>query len=342
MVRPHLLDLKPYSSARDDFQGQASVYLDANENPLGSVPTGNFNRYPDPHQVELKNALAKLKGVIQDQIFLGNGSDEPIDLLIRAFCEPGVDEVIILPPTYGMYKVSAAINNVEIREVPLNPSFQLDVPAILENIGDHTKLIFVCSPNNPSGNLMRVEDVLKIAQQFDGLVIIDEAYIDFAASESLINKMDQYPNLVILQTFSKAWGLAAIRLGVTYSNAEVISILNQIKPPYNIDYATQEAGLLALQSKTKKDEFVEDILSEKKRLLSELINFPQVVEILPSDANFLLVRFQDAQKINAYLRSQGIIVRDRSKELNCAECLRITVGTAIENNSLLESLRRYS
>ncbi|MDA0195337.1 MAG: histidinol-phosphate transaminase [Bacteroidetes bacterium] len=337
-VRPHILTIKPYSSARDDFKGSAEVYLDANENSYGPVTGGDFNRYPDPHQTKLKGVLSKVKGVSPDQIFIGNGSDEPIDLLIRAFCEPERNKIVILPPTYGMYKVSALINNVGVIEIPLTIEFQIDTDQLKKTSFDYCKIIFICSPNNPSGNLLNSQTIIEILEEFDGLVVVDEAYIDFAQETSLIEKLEQYPNLVILQTFSKAWGLAAIRLGIAYGNPYIIEILNKIKPPYNINKASQEMGIQALEIESTKNEVVEKIVAERNLLAKKLKALSFVREIVPSNANFLLVRFDNSESINDFLRKRNIIVRDRSRELHCEGCLRITIGTPVENDRLIQVL----
>ncbi len=339
LLRPHLRELIPYSSARDDYQGSFGVFLDANENPLGSITSEKWNRYPDPYQTKLKAKIAEIKAVAADHIFLGNGSDEPIDLLFRAFCEPGVDNVIINPPTYGMYKVSADINNVEARAVSMTQGYDLDVDGIFGKMDMQTKIIFICSPNNPTGNdvtLSKIEEVLKA---YNGLVVVDEAYIDFAERPSFIEKLSAYPNLIILQTFSKAWGLASLRLGMAFCSPEILSILNKIKPPYNLSGLTQRTVLEALENKAEKDEMVKEIQSSKlelKRLLSEL---SLVKKIHPSDANFFLVEMDNAHGYYQKLIEKKVIVRDRSKVVLCDDCLRITVGTKYENFKLVQALK---
>lgn len=335
LVRKNVMKLKPYSSARDDFQGSASVYLDANENPY---PASQYNRYPDPHQIKLKQIISEIKGIQAEQIFLGNGSDEPIDLLIRAFCEPGVDNVLIPQPTYGMYTVSAEINNVAIKGVKLTPDFDLDVKAILQTIDINTKLIFLCSPNNPSGNLFSFEKVKQVITGFSGLVIVDEAYIDFTDYPGFLPQLNQYPNLVVLQTLSKAWGLAAIRVGMCFASLKIIGILNKIKPPYNISVLSQQAAEEGLQKIQQKNAWVAEIIAERKRLENELLQIKTVKKVYPSNANFLLVRISDALNVYHQLVSRGIIVRDRSNVILCDDCLRITVGTPIENQMLLKEL----
>lgn len=336
LVRENIKRLKPYSSARDDFQGTASIYLDANENPFNT----DYNRYPDPHQVKLKQQIAALKNVKPAFVFLGNGSDEPIDLLIRAFCEPARDNVIIPQPTYGMYSVSAAVNNVEIRSVSLTENFDLDLQAVGQAWTEHTRIIFLCSPNNPSGNLLDYEKVKSLLSSFHGLVVVDEAYIDFAGYPGFLPLIEEFRNLVILQTLSKAWGLAGIRLGMCFANPEIIGILNKIKPPYNINSATLGIAASALTDEAKKNHWVTEIKTERKRLLEELMMVPMVRKIYPSDANFLLVQVADASKTYRDLVRRGIIVRDRSSVKLCENCLRITVGTRAENKALIDVLNQ--
>jgi len=339
LLRPHLRELIAYSSARDDYQGSFGVFLDANENPVGSITPEKWNRYPDPYQTKLKEKIAEIKGIIPGHIFLGNGSDEPIDLLFRAFCEPGVDNVIINPPTYGMYKVSADINNVTAREVLLTSDYDLDVDGIFEAMDMQTKIIFICSPNNPTGNDVTLSKIEQVLKAYNGLVVVDEAYIDFADRPSFIEKLSAYPNLIILQTFSKAWGLASLRLGMAFCSPEILSVLNKIKAPYNLSGLTQRTVLEALENKEEKDEMVSEILSsrtELKRLLSEL---PIVKKIHPSDANFYLVEIDNASEYYKRLIEKKVIVRDRSKVVLCDNCLRITVGTNYENFKLVQALK---
>ncbi|GAB3768159.1 histidinol-phosphate transaminase [Spirosoma horti] len=343
LLRPHILSLTPYSSARDEYTGKEGIFLDANENPLGSTTTqGDYNRYPDPHQGAIKHRLAPIKGVRPAQIFLGNGSDEPIDLLVRATCTPGSqDSILIMPPTYGMYEVSAAVNDVNITKVPLTPDFQVDTQAVLAAITNHTKLIWLCSPNNPSGNLLQADAIWTILKAADqSLVIVDEAYIDFASTPSWTSELDNYPNLVVLQTFSKAWGLAALRLGMCFASDELIAVLNKIKPPYNISAPTQALALDALTNEEAKNRMVAQIMAERQQLAEKLRSLPIVQVIHPSDANFLLVQFTDANATFAYLIDQQVIVRDRSKVKLCDGCLRISVGTSEENESLIAVLRQ--
>jgi len=335
LVRKNVWRLKPYSSARDDFQGSASVYLDANENPNPSP----YNRYPDPHQYKLKEKISNIKYVPADQIFLGNGSDEPIDLLIRAFCEPGIDNVLIPQPTYGMYTVSAEINNVEIKSIPLTPEFDLDLTRISDAWDDHTKLIFLCSPNNPSGNLLDPEKIKTVLTQFQGIVVVDEAYIDFTNHAGFVPLLKIYPNLVVLQTLSKAWGLAAIRLGMCFASKEIIAVLNKIKPPYNISILSQQTALEELHFEVRKNRWVSEIISERDKLKANLINIKAVEKVYPSDANFLLVKIAHARKAYDALVKKGIIVRDRSNVVLCDDCLRITVGSQQENKILLNELK---
>jgi histidinol-phosphate aminotransferase len=334
LVRKNVLNLKPYSSARDEYQGQASVYLDANENPY---ETG-YNRYPDPHQVELKKKLGIIKKINPENIFLGNGSDEPIDLLFRAFCEPGIDNVVIPQPTYGMYTVSANINNVAIKSINLTNQFDVDVEKTLTTCDQNTKLIFLCSPNNPSGNLLTQSRIEKILSEFKGLVIVDEAYIDFTDYDGFVPLLNRYPNLVVLQTLSKAWGLAAIRLGICYASKEIIQILNKIKPPYNISILSQQVASKALDKEDQKNKWVKEIIAERARLQVELRKLSLVNEVFPSDANFLLVKIAEAASVYQKLVERGVIVRDRSNVTLCDNCLRITVGTSAENQILIREL----
>lgn len=342
LLRPHLLNITPYSSARDEFKGKADVYLDANENAFGSTSLDKYRRYPDPYQLALKTKIGNIKDVSPEKIFLGNGSDEPIDLLIRAFCNPGKDKIIITPPSYGMYEVSADINNVDITKVPLNADFTLNVANVIEAIVPETKFIFLCSPNNPTGNSMDKKDILEIVDHFHGLVIVDEAYIDFSSQASLIQELDNYPNLVILQTFSKAWGLASLRLGMAFGNSEIIEILNMIKPPYNINGATQDLALNALENVDRMQEMVQEILNQKKYLESMLKDISSVRKIYPSDANFILIKVDDAHKKYLELINDNVIVRDRSRVALCEDCLRITVGTHEENKTLIKQLKKIS
>ncbi len=334
LIRKNIQALKPYSSARDEYTGEAMVFLDANENPFNAP----YNRYPDPLQRELKVAISKQKSCEADQIFLGNGSDEPIDLLFRAFCEPGKDNIVTIDPTYGMYQVAADINNIEVSKVKLNDNYGFSAEALLEKTDKHTKLIFVCSPNNPTGNLLDNNELIKLIQTFDGLVILDEAYIDFAPGASLLPKLSDYENLVILQTFSKAWGMAGIRLGMAFANPEIIRVFNKIKYPYNINMLTQQKALELIEQEADKNQWVELLIQERKALEEKLSKLPFVVKVFPSDANFLLVKMYDARGIYDFLVENGIIVRDRSKVVLCDDSLRITVGSPEENQILLDKL----
>lgn len=336
LVRRNVLNMKPYSSARDEFHGEAEIFLDANENPYPSP----YNRYPDPLQWKVKEKLAEIKKVKPTQIFLGNGSDEPIDLIIRAFCEPGHDSILITEPTYGMYKVCAEVNAVNVQQVLLTPDFDLDLEAIPNTFDATTKVIFLCSPNNPTGNLLSRERIVEVLKRFYGLVVIDEAYIDFSKSKSFIQELNKYPNLVVLQTFSKAWGLAGLRLGMCFASEDIIHILNKIKYPYNVNARTQELALDALENAYRKDIWVDEILKEREVLERELKKLKIVDKVFPSDANFVLVRVNDAQSTYQYLMDNRIIVRDRSKVNLCYNCLRITVGTPEENKRLIESLKQ--
>ncbi len=339
LQRENIKRLRPYSTARDEYKGQASVFLDANENGFGSPLEQNYNRYPDPLQLDLKDAISKIKGLPIENTFLGNGSDEAIDLLFRAFCEPGIDNVIILPPTYGMYEVSAEINNVEVRKVNLLPNFQMNLEGIAEAIDEHTKLIFICSPNNPTGNSIIRTDIETIIANFNGLVVIDEAYINYARQKTFIPELTEYANLVILQTFSKAWGLAALRLGMAFAARPVIDILNKVKPPYNINQATQDLALAALKNVTQVNDWIKTTVAEREFLSEALSALPFVKKVFPSDANFILVEVNDAALTYNTLVNLGIIVRDRSKVTLCEGCLRITVGTTLENQTLLAALK---
>ena len=335
IARKNILSLKPYSSARDEFTGQAKVFLDANENPYDT----KYNRYPDPFQFGVKSLISKLKNLPVEQIILGNGSDEIIDLIIRSFCEPSTDEIIILPPTYGMYEVYGNINQVKIKEVPLEDNFDVNSDKVLDQVTENTKIIFLCSPNNPTGNLMDIGQVKNILQKFDGLVVLDEAYIDFSDMESWSGYLDLYPNLFVMQTLSKAWGLAGIRLGMGFANNDIISLLNKVKPPYNISQLTQEIAFEALQCIDQKEEVVALLLKERSKLQEALTELKSVQHIYPSEANFLLVKITDAAQVYQKLIEKGIVVRDRSKVLLCDNCLRITVGTTEENITLIEALK---
>ena len=333
IVRPNILELKPYSSARDEFTGKEGIFLDANENPFGEL-----NRYPDPYQNELKHKLAELKGVSTNNIFVGNGSDEVIDLAFRIFCSPGFDKALTFSPTYGMYDVSAAINNVELLKLPLNKEFQINLEKLEPYFNDNSiKLMFICSPNNPTGNLMNKNDIEFILNNFNGIVIIDEAYIDFAENGSLISLINSYNNLIVSQTFSKAWGLAAARVGTAYANEEIITLYNKVKPPYNVSKINQQAAIDALDNSSRFEKNLSLILAEKERLKTELEEIDLVKKIYPSDANFLLLKVDDANQIYSQLVNQQIITRNRTTQVT--NCLRISVGTPEENDELLNALK---
>ena len=318
------------------------MFLDANENSYGSPLSTWYNRYPDPWQRTLKEKLSVVKGIPAPNIFLGNGSDECIDILYRICCEPGADNAIIVPPTYGMYEVSAAINDVDLKKVPLTKAFQLNLPAIEEAVDDHTKLIFLCSPNNPTGNSLTREDVEVILNNYFGLVVIDEAYINFSRHRSFIQELKDYPNLVVLQTLSKAWGLAALRVGMAFASEDIISVMNKVKPPYNINQASQELALKALEEVEQVNAMIKEIVKGREVLENQLRTLPFVKTVYPSDANFLLVKVNDARSIYDFLLARGIVVRDRSKVALCEGCLRITVGTEEENVALMNGLKEFA
>ena len=341
LIRENIKKLRPYSSARDEFSGDAKVFLDANENSLGSPLLKWYNRYPDPHQLAVKQKISEIKGISPEHIFLGNGSDECIDLLYRCFCEPGRDNVIICPPTYGMYEVSAHINHVEIRKAPLLSDFQLDL-VHLENLADaHTRIIWLCSPNNPTGNSMQRTDIEMVLNNFKGLVVVDEAYINFAKQKSFLQELTEYPNLVVLQTFSKAWGLAGLRLGMAFASAAVIDVLNKVKPPYNINQVTQELALDALEAVGQVNDMIKLLVDMRDALAEVFLTMPTVEKVFPSDANFLLVKIQEAKKVYGFLLSKGIVLRDRSNISLCENCLRITVGTEKENTMLVDAMQDW-
>lgn len=341
LIRPNIKNLVPYSSARDEFSGEAKVFLDANENSIGSPLIKWYNRYPDPHQQKLKKAISAIKNIYAEQIFLGNGSDECIDLLYRCFCEPGIDNVIICPPTYGMYEVSAAINNVEVRKVSLLKNFQLDLDEVSAQVDEHTKLVWICSPNNPTGNSINREDIEELLNNFSGIVVIDEAYINFSRQRSYLSSLTEYPNLVVLQTFSKAWGLAGLRLGMACASKEVIGVMDKVKPPYNINQATQELALKAIQEIGQVNEMIKDLVSMRIALAEVFETIPIVEKVYPSDANFLLVKIMEAPRVFNYLLSKGVVVRNRSNVELCDNCLRITIGTERENTILIDALADY-
>ncbi len=340
-LRSNIRDLKPYTSARSEYDGDASVFLDANENSAGGAAGASFQRYPDPLQKKLKQKIGRLKQIEPEKIFLGNGSDEPIDLLIRAVCIPGTDNIVVTAPTYGMYTVSARINDITVRAVALTENFQLDAAALLKMTDKHTKIIFLCTPNNPTGNLLDPEVIKIILESFSGLVVIDEAYIDFTQSPSWVGRLRQFTNMVVLQTFSKAWGMAGLRLGMAFADESIISVLNNIKAPYNISAATQETALKALEKEKDVQQWITLLCSERIRLSEALQQLPCIEITYPSDANFILVRTTGANALYQYLLAQGIVVRNRSTQPGCSECLRITVGTPEENNKLIQALTTY-
>ena len=338
LTRPNIWSLAPYSSARNEYSGHvARVFLDANENPYNKP----FNRYPDPLQKELKERISKVKGVHPDSIFLGNGSDEAIDLPYRCFTRPGIDNVVAIEPTYGMYKVCADINDVGYRPVLLDENYQMSADKLLAACDRNTKLIWICSPNNPTGNHMDREEILKVLNTFDGLVIIDEAYSDFSAERSLRYELDKYPNLIVLQTFSKAWGCAAIRLGMAFASKEIVDIYNKVKYPYNVNLLTQQQAMEALKDPYEVDEWIKLLLQERRTLMENFRLLPICKKVYPTDANFFLAKMTDAQKIYDYLVEQGIIVRNRTRVTLCQDCLRITIGTKRENTELMAALRKY-
>ena len=335
LLRDNIRQLAPYSCARDEFKGEASVYLDANESPYNN----GTNRYPDPLQAEVKALLAPIKKVRQSQIFLGNGSDEAIDLVYRIFCRPGIDNVVAPAPTYGMYQVCADINDIEYRAVPLTDGYQLDMPAMKAAIDQNTKAIWLCSPNNPTGNVFAKDDLLWFLDNVNAMVVVDEAYIDFSDKGTMVEMLAKYPNLIVLQTFSKAWGQAAIRLGIALASEEVIGYFNKVKYPYNVNILTQKHALKVLEDVAKKERNVAEILVQRDVLRDLLLSLSCVKEVYPSDANFLLCKVSDANAIYAYLQQKGIIVRNRNRVTLCANCLRITVGTPTENAEIYETLK---
>jgi histidinol-phosphate aminotransferase len=351
LVRENIKQMSPYSSARHEFSGDATIFLDANENSFGSplppppggeVPGMRFNRYPDPLQQKLKEKISQIKGVPPKNIFLGNGSDEAIDLLFRVFCEPGRDNAIILPPTYGMYEVCAEMNNIKVKKVSLTETYQLDMNAIADAVDPFTRLIFICSPNNPTGNSIHRNAIEIILNNFEGLVVIDEAYINYAKQRTFIPELTEYPNLVILQTLSKAWGLAGLRLGMAFAGEPIIHYLNKVKYPYNINTATQELALNALENITTVNDWIQISVEQREWLKEKLLLLPFTRAVYPSEANFVLARMNEATNIYGYLATRGIIVRDRSRVILCDDCLRITIGTPEENHQLIEALNNYA
>ncbi len=342
LVRPNIWNLKPYSSARDEYKGfDAKVFLDANESPYHEP----YNRYPDPLQTEVKRLLAPIKRVKEECIFLGNGSDEAIDLVFRIFCEPGVDNVVSIAPTYGMYEVCADVNNVAYRAVPLSMdeagNFRFSADALLEAADEHTKAVFLCSPNNPTGQCLEREELMKVLTRFDGMVVVDEAYADFMSEPSFAHQLASHPRLIVLQTFSKAWASAGIRLGIALASPEVIGLFNKVKYPYNVNVLTQRQALDVLADYAQITAWVATLKAERTRLAASLTEYPDASHVYPSDANFVLVRVRDAQALYDYLLTQGIIIRNRCRVQLCANCLRITVGTREENEALLEAMYRF-
>jgi len=339
IIRKNLIGFKPYSSARDEYSGSKGVFLDANENSLGSASKDALNRYPDPQQKTLKAAIGKMKNVLPENIFIGNGSDEAIDLLFRGFCEPRIDHTVIMPPTYGMYEVCARLNDITIDEVPLKADFEMDVESILSGMDEHSKLIFVCSPNNPTANAFNRNDIVALLENFPGLVVVDEAYIDFSSQKSWLDEIERYDNLVVLQTFSKAWGMANVRMGMAYAQKEIIDVLSAIKYPYNINGITQQVVLDALRNVQKKETMVREILNQRKTIMDALRRLKMVIEVFPSETNFILARFKNARQVYEKLVSRNVIIRDRSGLPNCDGCLRITVGKVHENEMLIRLLK---
>jgi histidinol-phosphate aminotransferase len=338
LLRSNIKKLVPYSSARDEFSGAAKIFLDANENSLGSPIHEQYNRYPDPHQAKIKELLSGIKGVPAKNIFLGNGSDECIDLLYRAFCNPGKDNTIISPPTYGMYEVSAEINDVEVRKAILTADFQPDLEKMAALADENTKIIWLCSPNNPTGNAFDHQAIEMVLNNFEGLVVIDEAYINFSRQQSFIRELTEYPNLVVLQTMSKAWGLAGLRVGMAFAGEPIVEVMNRIKPPYNISQPTQDLLLKALKETASVNERIQEIVTMRDLLAADLAKLSIVRKVYPSDANFLLVKIDNAKAVYESLLTRGIVVRDRSRVVLCNDCLRITVGKKMENEELLKAL----
>ncbi|BDD08389.1 histidinol-phosphate aminotransferase [Fulvitalea axinellae] len=339
LIRPHLRDLKPYSSARDEFSGDAKIFLDANENPLGSAGDTTLNRYPDPYQRKVKEKVSELTDVPAKNIFLGNGSDEPIDLLVRAFCRPAQDSILIMPPTYGMYEVSAGIHDTGIVRVPLRPDFTPDVEAVKVATTPETKLLFICTPNNPTGNDFGTAEVERLVREFPGIAVVDEAYVDFCGRESWTSRLSEFPNLVVLRTFSKAWGMAGLRLGMAFASEEIIEILNKIKPPYNINELAQIEALKALENGEKMKAMVAEIIEERSFLEEEFGKLSLVEHVFPSDSNFILAKVDKADAVYDYLVNAGIVVRNRSRVRLCEGSLRVTVGTREENLALIGALK---
>jgi len=341
LVRPNIKTLKPYSSAKDEYKGAAKILLDANENSLGSPLTKWYNRYPDPYQKQLKEKLAFVKQITANQIFIGNGSDECIDILFRTFCEPGKDNIIICPPTYPMYEVSANINDITVQNAPLLADYQLNVAHIEQLVNERTKIIWICSPNNPTGNSLDRIDIETILNHFDGIVVIDEAYINFSKQKSFVQSLIDYPNLVVMQTLSKAWGLAGLRLGMCFANPDIIGYMNKVKAPYNINIVTQELALQALEEVGQVNDMIKLLVDMRNALAQVITSMPHVIQVFPSDTNFILVKIPKARKLYEFLMSKGIIVRDRSALALCEDSLRITVGTEQENTLLVDAMYEW-
>ena len=341
LVRPNIKTLKPYSSAKDEYTGAAKILLDANENSLGSPLTKWYNRYPDPYQKQLKEKLAFVKQIAANQIFIGNGSDECIDILFRTFCEPGKDNIIICPPTYPMYEVSANINDIKVQNAPLLSDYQLNVAHIEQLVNEHTKIIWICSPNNPTGNSLDRIDIETILNHFDGIVVIDEAYINFSKQKSFVQSLIDYPNLVVMQTLSKAWGLAGLRLGMCFANPDIIGYMNKVKAPYNINIVTQELALQALEEVGQVNDMIKLLVDMRNALAQVIASMPHVIQVFPSDTNFILVKIPHARKLYEFLMSKGIIVRDRSALALCEDSLRITVGSEQENTLLVDAMYEW-
>jgi histidinol-phosphate aminotransferase len=345
LVRPNILQLDPYSTARHEYSGVADIYLDANENafgsPINTAANTALNRYPDPMQTALKQRLSEIKGLPTQHIFIGNGSDEAIDLVQRIFCEPGTDNIIICPPTYGMYKVCATINNIQVHEVPLTSNYQLDLNAISSTIDEYTKLIFVCSPNNPTGNSINRADIVGLLSNYNGIVVIDEAYINYSKQQSFVKELTEYNNLIVMQTLSKAWGLAALRVGMAFSSSPIIELMNKVKYPYNVNIASQELALEALQELEKVNNWTAEVIQLRENLANQLLDKGLCLGIQESDANFLLVHFDRADELYKFLCTKQIIVRDRSRITQCLNCLRITIGTQTEIEKLLQAIQNF-
>jgi histidinol-phosphate aminotransferase len=341
LVRPNIKTLKPYSSAKDEYTGAAKILLDANENSLGSPLTKWYNRYPDPYQKQLKEKLAFVKQIAANQIFIGNGSDECIDILFRTFCEPGKDNIIICPPTYPMYEVSGNINDIAVQKAPLLLDYQLNVAHIEQLVNANTKIIWICSPNNPTGNSLDRIDIETILNHFDGIVVVDEAYINFSKQKSFVQSLIDYPNLVVLQTLSKAWGLAGLRLGMCFASPDIIGYMNKVKAPYNINIVTQELALQALEEVGQVNDMIQLLVDMRNALAEVIASMPHVIQVFPSDTNFILVKIPQARKLYEFLMSKGIIVRDRSALELCEDSLRITVGTEQQNTLLVDAMYEW-